>query len=34
MQRSHLSDILVNLLLNAREALGEAGNVLIAPLQS
>ena len=29
MQRGHLSEILVNLLQNAREALGEAGNVVI-----
>ncbi len=29
MQRGHLSEILVNLLQNAREALGEKGNVLI-----
>ena len=30
MQRGHLSEILVNLLQNAREALGEKGNVLAA----
>jgi signal transduction histidine kinase len=30
MQRGHLSEILVNLLLNAREALGENGNVFVA----
>jgi signal transduction histidine kinase len=29
MQRGHLSEILVNLLQNAREALGEKGNILI-----
>jgi signal transduction histidine kinase len=29
MQRAHLSEILVNLLLNAREALGEKGNVVV-----
>ncbi|MGD0744010.1 MAG: HAMP domain-containing sensor histidine kinase [Verrucomicrobiota bacterium] len=29
MQRGHLSEILVNLLKNAREALGEKGNVVI-----
>ena len=29
MQRGHLSEILVNLLKNAREALGETGNVFI-----
>jgi signal transduction histidine kinase len=29
MQRSHLSEILVNLLKNAREALGETGNVFV-----
>lgn len=29
MQRAHLSEILVNLLLNAREALGEKGNVTV-----
>ena len=29
MQRGHLSEILVNLLLNAREALGDKGNVLL-----
>jgi signal transduction histidine kinase len=29
MQRGHLSEILVNLLQNAREALGERGNILI-----
>jgi signal transduction histidine kinase len=29
MQRGHLSEILVNLLLNAREALGGKGNVLV-----
>jgi signal transduction histidine kinase len=29
MQRGHLSEILVNLLKNAREALGEKGNVLV-----
>ena len=29
MQRGHLSEILVNLLLNAREALGGRGQVLI-----
>jgi signal transduction histidine kinase len=29
MQRGHLSEILVNLLQNAREALGEKGNVLV-----
>lgn len=30
MQRGHLSEILVNLLQNAREALGEKGNVFVA----
>jgi signal transduction histidine kinase len=30
MQRGHLSEILVNLLQNAREALGETGNVFVA----
>ena len=30
MQRGHLSEILVNLLKNAREALGEMGNVFVA----
>jgi signal transduction histidine kinase len=30
MQRGHLSEILVNLLLNAREALGQKGNVFVA----
>ena len=30
MQRGHLSEILVNLLQNAREALGDSGNVVIA----
>jgi signal transduction histidine kinase len=30
MQRGHLSEILVNVLQNAREALGEKGNVLVA----
>jgi len=30
MQRGHLSEILVNLLLNAREALGQTGNVFVA----
>lgn len=30
MQRGHLSEILVNLLLNAREALGDQGNILLA----
>jgi signal transduction histidine kinase len=30
MQRGHLSEILVNLLKNAREALGERGNVFVA----
>lgn len=30
MQRGHLSEILVNLLKNAREALGEKGNVFVA----
>ncbi len=29
MQRNHLSEILVNLLQNAREALGERGNILV-----
>ena len=29
MQRGHLSEILVNLLLNAREAIGQKGNVLV-----
>ncbi len=29
MQRGHLSEILVNLLQNAREALGDSGNVII-----
>jgi signal transduction histidine kinase len=29
MQRGHLSEILVNLLQNAREALGEKGNVFV-----
>ncbi len=29
MQRAHLSEILVNLLQNAREALGAQGNILI-----
>ena len=29
MQRGHLSEIMVNLLQNAREALGENGNVFI-----
>ncbi len=29
MQRGHLSEILVNLLLNAREALGQRGNVFV-----
>jgi signal transduction histidine kinase len=29
MQRGHLSEILVNLLQNAREALGQAGNVFV-----
>ena len=29
MQRGHLSEILINLLQNAREALGESGNVVI-----
>ena len=29
MQRGHLSEILVNLLKNAREALGETGNVFV-----
>jgi signal transduction histidine kinase len=29
MQRGHLSEVFVNLLLNAREALGKSGNVLI-----
>jgi len=29
MQRGHLSEILVNLLLNAREALGQKGNVFV-----
>jgi signal transduction histidine kinase len=30
MQRGHLSEILANLLQNAREALGEQGNVFVA----
>jgi signal transduction histidine kinase len=30
MQRGHLSEILVNLLQNAREAIGETGNVFVA----
>src|SRR5208282_4703682 len=30
MQRGHLSEILVNLLQNAREALGQKGNVFVA----
>jgi signal transduction histidine kinase len=30
MQRGHLSEILVNLLQNAREALGEKGNIFVA----
>jgi signal transduction histidine kinase len=30
MQRGHLSEILVNLLQNAREALGERGNIFVA----
>jgi len=30
MQRGHLSEILVNLLKNAREALGETGNVFVS----
>jgi len=30
MQRGHLAEILVNLLLNAREALGDAGKILVA----
>jgi len=30
MQRSHLSEVLVNLLKNAREAVGETGNVSVA----
>ena len=30
MQRGHLSEILVNLLQNAREALGEKGNVFVS----
>jgi signal transduction histidine kinase len=30
MQRGHLSEVLVNLLHNAREALGEQGNVFVA----
>ena len=29
MQRGHLAEILVNLVLNAREALGERGNILV-----
>jgi len=29
MQRNHLSEILVNLLQNARDALGEAGNIFV-----
>jgi signal transduction histidine kinase len=29
MQRGHLSEIFVNLLLNAREALGQGGNVTV-----
>jgi signal transduction histidine kinase len=32
MQRGHLSEILVNLLQNAREALGESGNVFVSAL--
>jgi signal transduction histidine kinase len=30
MQRGHLSEMLVNLLQNAREALGESGNIFVA----
>jgi signal transduction histidine kinase len=30
MQRGHLSEILVNLLQNAREAVGETGNIIVA----
>jgi signal transduction histidine kinase len=30
MQRGHLSEILVNLMQNAREALGESGNIFVA----
>ena len=34
MQRGHLSETCVNLLKNAREALGENGNVFVTADQS